>query len=311
MLQIRNILLATDFSEGAECALEQALSLARRFEAKLHLLHVVAAPERLPMGMDLLIADHKEEAFGDLESQADSELEKLLETRSIGDVQVEKHVHRGEAAAPVVLTYAEENRIDIIVTGSHGRRGARRFMLGSTSEEIAREADCPVLVARTCERALFGDPPGRVLVPVDFSEYSREAVSYGRELAAAYEAPLDLVHVVEASALPGVYGLEEGAEQVEAGDVQAGTTRALRQLLGTPGPDVQAELHVLDGHPPSMIAELAEERETGLIAMASHGRTGLDQLLMGSVAERVMRQAPCPVFVVKSFGKSLLSGRAS
>jgi nucleotide-binding universal stress UspA family protein len=307
MLSIRNILLATDFSEGAECALDRALSWARRFEARLHLLHVVTAPERLPMGMDLVLSDYKEEAFGDLKSQAVSNFDKLLETRRTDDVGIETSIRRGEAAAPVVLAYAEKHDADLIATGSHGQRGARRLVLGSTSEEVAREAACPVLVARTCEHVLANDSPARVLVPVDFSDHSAQAVSYGRELAAAHDAELDLAHVVEQTSLPGVYGLEAETAEVEPGDVHAETRQALRELLDAPGPDVPTTTHVLDGHAADALAAFAEERETGLIVTASHGRTGLEHLAMGSVAKRIMRRAPCPVFIAKSLGKSLVA----
>lgn len=87
------------------------------------------------------------------------------------------------------------------------------------------------------------------------------------------------------------------------------TCRYAEDLIEAPGPEAQeAEAHVLEGHPPSALAEFAESQGTGLIVMASHGRTGLKRLLMGSVAERVVRQAPCPVFVAKSYGKSVLPG---
>jgi len=304
VLQVNNIVLATDFSEGGKCALDEALAWAQRFEATLHLLHVVTAPERLPMAMDLVLSEYKEEALGDLEAQAASKMSKLLESRRADNVPVETSVRRGEAAAPVVLDYAKEQDADLIVTGSHGRRGARRFMMGSTSEEVLRAAERPVLVARTCKHVLSSKPPGRVLVPVDFSEHSQRTVSYGREIAATYGAALDLVHVVEETSLPGVYGLEAEATTVAASEVRTETVQALEQLSETAGPEVEATPHVLDGHAARVIPALAEERESGLIVMASHGRTGLKRLAMGSVAEQVVRRAPCPVWVAKSFGKS-------
>jgi nucleotide-binding universal stress UspA family protein len=316
MLQIETIVACTDFSDSAEEAIEQALAWGRRFEATVHLLHVVTAPERFPKAVGVVLSQYKEEAFGDLESQASSMLGDLLEGHPPGEATVETHVRRGEAVAPAALAFADEEA-NLVVVGAHGRRGARELVTGSTSAEITRGAACPVLVARPGAPSLETAGSGaRILVPVDFSEHSRRAVHCGRALSARYEAPLDLVYVAPPPASPGALdpamGMMEpegGAAQARTQEVRAAATERLEDLIEASGPDVQeAEAHVLEGHPPSALVEFAEAQGTGLIVMASHGRTGLKRLLIGSVAERVVRQASCPVFVAKSFETSVRSG---
>ena len=315
MVYVQNILLATDFSKGAECALQRALVWARRFDATLHILHVVAAPERLPKAVEQVLSPYKEEAFSDLESRAASKLESLLESHGTEEVKFETHLRRG-AAAPGILEFAQEQDIDLIVAGTHGRRGIHRLVTGSTSAEITRHSEGPVLLARACKHSVSGEGGGRILVPVDFSDHSRQAVAQGGALATACEVTLQLAHVVEQPFSPSVdYGLAPevvgtDVTPLDAEALREGARRALRQFLEEARLDVPTETVVMEGHAPTAIARFADENEVGLIVIASHGRTGLERFLMGSTAERVMRRTACPVLVIKSFGKSLLSDEA-
>ena len=309
MLHVNNILLATDFSIGARQAFSEALLLARRHEATLHVLHVVTAPARLPMAMDLVLSSYKEEAFGDLEAQAASQLEELLQEYDSTEVPIETAVQRGEAAGPVILSYAEAMDTDLVALGTRGQRKAKRLFMGSVAEEVIREAACPVLAVREHGGSSPPDHPvvERILLPVDFSEHSQRAMSYGKELAASYGADLDLLHVIERPSLPGAYGLEMEPAQVEVSDVSDKVRKALMDLSReAPGPDVPTELHVHEGHASNAIISVAKTRGSDLIVLASHGRTGLKRFVMGSTAESVLREAPCPAFIVKSYGKLLL-----
>lgn len=148
----------------------------------------------------------------------------------------------------------------------------------------------------------------RILVPIDFSEHSTRALAHAREIAASHGARLDLLHVIEEPVFPSfntlgaaVYGKPVGLRQM----VQA----ALEELVEERGePDVEAGFgyHVPRGRVAEEIAQFAKEHDIDLIVMASHGLTGLQQLMLGSIAERVVRAASCPVLVVKAFGKSLV-----
>ncbi len=131
----------------------------------------------------------------------------------------------------------------------------------------------------------------RLLVPVDFSPAGAEALAYARALATRAGAELELLHVVDAAAVDGVLGPADPA--VWSGALQA----ARRRVDGLRRPDELAT--VLEGRPADVIADHALARRSDLIVVGSHGRSGLERLLIGSVAEQVVRTAPCPVLVVR------------
>jgi nucleotide-binding universal stress UspA family protein len=136
------------------------------------------------------------------------------------------------------------------------------------------------------------------LVPTDFSEYSNAALEYASSLAVDTGATLQLLHVHDTRALGTAMGeasylyAENWAEERRRAEQQ------LKRITPT-DPDVRCEHHMLVGIPDSDIVAFAGDHKTDLIVMASHGRTGLARMVMGSVAEAVMRRAPCPVLVVK------------
>jgi nucleotide-binding universal stress UspA family protein len=148
----------------------------------------------------------------------------------------------------------------------------------------------------------------KILVPIDFSEHSKSALSYAREIAALYGSSLQLIHVIEEPVYPYFYAPAGGfsmAQQLE--ELRVKTDEALEKLMGeSRGPEVPYEKSVVSGRPAIEITRFAEEQSSDMIVIATHGLSGLERLLVGSTAEQVVRLAACPVFSVKSFGKSLI-----
>lgn len=134
----------------------------------------------------------------------------------------------------------------------------------------------------------------RILVPVDFSEFSAKAVTYGLELARKFGAQLQLLHVVELVPIVfhegAVYSTSDLAELIKAAEVELAKVAH--------GETVDIVRHTVDGHPLVQILRHAKEHEVDLIVIGTHGRTGLAHLFLGSVAENVVRKAPCPVLTV-------------
>lgn len=192
---------------------------------------------------------------------------------------------------------------------THGRVGIDHLLSGSVAEDVVRHAACPVLTVRCKEGTGWKDQVSRILVPVDFSEHM--PVQAALELAHAYGADVDLLHVIEEAVLPTIYGVEplfSGAPLYAQH-----TENALRKTIeGLWSEDVVVRTHVRIGNPPRRILEFARERGCDLIVLGSQGRTGLGRLLMGSVAEKVVRLADVPVFTVKgTAGAACLSGGRS
>jgi nucleotide-binding universal stress UspA family protein len=143
----------------------------------------------------------------------------------------------------------------------------------------------------------------KVLVPVDFSEHARSAFGHGLVFAEAFGGELELVHVVEdvmQSHPPFWLGEVALAGELHR-EATAGAEQALKALLPTlpAAPHVRLSTHVLSGPLPGALVDYATQSHTGLIVVSTHGRTGFSRWLMGSVSERVLRSAPCPVLVAR------------
>lgn len=302
MLSIQRILFPTDFSEGAARAFPQAAFLADWHDADLHILNATgrhqhdyeATREHFPIPSETLA----EWLRGTLESA--SEASGIdLSALPITQEQIES-----AAPAETILDYTEENAIDLIVMGTHGRRGVNRMLFGSVAEEVVRNAPCPTLTIRNDAEQAPGKAVRRVLAPVDFSDASDEAVQHAKEIALTYGAEIDLLHVVEEPVYPSAYGYEAAAfptaEVIENVEAQLGDMA--REQIGYEHVTIEART----GNPAHEILDYIDENEVDLTVIATHGRTGLDRMLLGSVAERVLRRSPSPVFIAKPDQRSLV-----
>lgn len=306
MLKIEKILYATDFSPCSRQALPHAVFLAEEFEAELHVIHALV-PHWERLDISDLPSPTRQDLLERLEENAREEMDELLSELDLSDLTVRRVLRRDAHVAPMILGYVQEEDVDVVVLGTHGRRGPGRLLLGSVAEEVVRLASCPVLTIKELEEPRPVEEAERILVPIDFSDHSKEALRYARELAVRYDAHLQLLHVVQQIMLPSFY--IPGAPGVFPTNFQAieGTAEQnLEDLMKAPGPEVPFEVHVLTAPPAMGIADFAASHDTDLIVIATHGLTGLDRILAGSTAEGVTRLARCPVFTVKSFGKQLL-----
>jgi nucleotide-binding universal stress UspA family protein len=195
---------------------------------------------------------------------------------------------------------------DLIVMGTHGRGGVTHLLLGSVAERVIRTAPCSVLTVRDV-------PPRnirRILVPTDFSATADEALGYARLLASRFGASLQLLHVLDDPFVSG--GLATEAYLTEAAVTRSALLQeAVNRLAHRVGPLRRAsepekgpgitrvDAEVLFGKGAHTIAEYAANHGADLIVIGTHGRTGIAHLILGSIAERLVRTAPCPVLTVK------------
>ena len=304
MLTLDDILLARDFSSVSERALRHALELAARTGARLHVLHAEVLHDLEEQdrpaptdGIDALRTELKETGAAPAEA--------------IDAVEIEAVTRRDVSPAPALLRYADEEDIDLIVLGTHGRRGPSRILLGSVAEEVVRRAEQPVLTVRGEDDGGRATPVGlldRILVPVDFSDYAREALRTAAEWARLYDARIDVLHAFEEDLHPAFYmGGVRSVYDVEP-DLDEKIEAKLREFASeTVGSDEGITPHVRTGSAPSEIAEFVDEHGVDLVTLSTHGRTGLQRFLLGSVAEKVVRHVRCPVLTVKAFGRSIVS----
>lgn len=148
-----------------------------------------------------------------------------------------------------------------------------------------------------------------ILAPVDFSAHARLAVAHAVELARTHDATLHLLHVVEEPSFPSFYGAGSAVMYDEPPDLEGRAQEALRELTDTiDDPEPAVELHVTTGEAGPSIVEEAAALGSDVIVIAGLGRTGIERLMLGSVAQQVVRRASCAVFVVKSATSSLVAG---
>jgi nucleotide-binding universal stress UspA family protein len=302
-LNLDTILFPTDFSDVAEGAFAHAAHLALQYNATIHVFNVVGPDaDESANPMDFLPVRSAEETP---DEEAVRKMDVQTVTQERGTVPVVYAQTNSDSPPDAIVNRAEEQDIDLVVMGTRGRRGMNRLLSGSVSEVVVRRAPCPVFTVLARDEGA-GPAINRVLAPVDLSDQSELVLNHAAALSESYAAPLDLLHVVEEAAYPNVYGLDPLAPS--APNVQDRAREALETLASEL--DLRTDpvnVHVLAGNAARDIVEFAEDQVADLIVMATHGRTGLERFLIGSVAEKVVRRAPCPVFTLKSFGKSLVS----
>jgi nucleotide-binding universal stress UspA family protein len=205
----------------------------------------------------------------------------------------------GQASQEIVQV-AQEEGADLIVMGTHGLTGWRHLVLGSVAETVVRTATCPVLTIRAqCNGASFStQQPRKILCPTDFSEPSYTALDAACGVAEEFESELVLFHAIEwAGEHQGVF-LPQAMRRLD-GEIRTETLQRLTEIINARVPDaVKVTPRVQIGNAALGITATATEAAADLIVMATHGITGWRHLVLGSVAETVVRTAPCPVLTV-------------
>jgi nucleotide-binding universal stress UspA family protein len=293
-LQLQTILVPVDFSAASLRALDYAVLLAAQFPSAVHLLYVHDGVDEFSPA-----ASAARLLFEAAESRMRLRLAGMREEHGSTLRPEDCHVEFGHADRKT-CDLARRLEADLIVIASRGRTGWQRILLGSTAERIARHAPCPVLVVRQKEflrEAALG-LVRRILVPVDFSDLSIKAVEYAAALAAPLGARLHLLHVA-ASRSPGFIDRDvrdpeaiRCAEMANARE-QLSTIARMERLSSVP-----CETEVQSGNAIEEICGAIGRTGADLIVTATHGVSGLKQVLLGSVAEHMLRYAGCPVLVL-------------
>lgn len=294
------ILVPLDGSALSERAVSPAISVARLEGGKIILLRVpvlesmlVPAPEVIG-GYGLVWPD---EALEHSRQESSEYLSKLLERLQGEGVPVITRLEEGDPAA-LILDLAEAECIDLICMSTHGHSGITRWVLGSVSEKVIRSAPCPVFLARHEKRIR------KVLIPVDGSALSESAIRPAIRLARSLRAEATLIHAVGIGSREDrrMQQLEEleaglGSRLLETIDEEA--HRYLQRLVDSLEPaEVPLNSVVVDQPAAESILHYAETNDFGLVAMATHGRSGIRRWVYGSVTEKVMRGGCCSMLIV-------------
>jgi hypothetical protein len=286
------ILVCTDGSPDSEGAINAALLLAKTTGSAVFLLEVVF----FLAGYELQSPDTLAPPVANLElmqvqEAAAKERLENWQTEAAGQgVTLTPRIRSGASAYDGILEEAGEIQPDLIIMGRHGYTGLTRLLMGSVTARVIGHSPADVLVVPR-DTAIGWKT---VLVATDGSRHSAAAAAKAVDLAASYGGRVVAVSVVD---LPDeVYGVSPEAVEKIVGKARsyADAVAALAEKAG-----VQCVVAVREGQSAATIVQVAKEEGAGVIAMGSHGRTGLSRLLMGSVTEKVIGHAPCPVLVVR------------
>jgi nucleotide-binding universal stress UspA family protein len=267
---IEKILVCTDGSPESEAAFAAIMPVVRAYAPEVAVLYVFEDPEASFMPPAKVA-----KACGALRA---SNVNAYLELRE-------------GMPAEEILKVAREKKVDLIAIATHGRRGVVRLIAGSVAEEVLRKTDIPLLVTRP---NTVVHEWKRIVVALDGSERSEsvlpEAVRLARKLGAALEILRVAVPVVAAGAgeAPILLPPEDPMPYLK------GVLKGL-DLRG-----IEARAVALEGHPSEAILRHLAESAASLLCMTTHGRSGLARILLGSVAEEILRKAPCPVLLQRN-----------
>lgn len=268
--RLERIMLVTDGTEYTEGATREAISIAKRCKSQLFAFTVLPTPDlESPLVQDL----HKQEKT--------AVVDRLLTVRSRAEaegVSCEILLGHGDDPYTEIVDQAEVSSMDLIVMGRREKSDLLRAMLGSTTEKVIGHTSSDVMVVPR-EGRIEGKG---IVLPVDGSRNSDTAAVTVLNLVKQCEVPVTIISVAIDERLRD--DAESLAKQVQTLMAQS---------------DVKADVDVRVGQPDMAIVDCAREHGADLIVMGSHGRTGLERLLVGSVSERVIGNADCPVMVVK------------
>ena len=288
------ILCPIDFAPASQHALRLAARIAADHDAELTVVHVWYIPP-LTAGEFPIPADALKTMIDDEQRGLD---EAVAQAVALGAKRVSSRVLTGVPWDRIVDAVRQDRAFDLVVVGTHGRTGIARWMLGSVAEKVVRHAPCSVLVARGRGEAAS---LRHALCPLDFSEHSRFALEQAAQLVVAGGEGLSLVHVIEP---PRVHQTTPPLSDL-VNDLDRRATLQLEQWASetkrAEGVAIASDIRV--GDPASEVLSMIEDDDTiDLVAVGTHGRTGIQRVLIGSVAEKIVRHAPCPVLVARRRG---------
>jgi nucleotide-binding universal stress UspA family protein len=292
------ILIPLDGSELSERALAPALALVQKPGGIVTLLHVPLARSSLAAkleGFDSYVKDWAEKQHTQERLQAETYLKALKATHVGAGYNVETCVDNGEVLDSI-LELGKHH--DVIVMSTHGYSGLTKLMMGSVTERVLAAAECPVLVIRSTK------PIQRILVPLDGSALSETAMAPALEAAGRFKAAVALFRAVdEVTGFERIQltGLDETDIATRLRDrLMKEAENYLNALVIPPEAALRVSREAVVSNTPGFrILDYAERHETDLIAMATHGRTGLAKWIYGSVTEKVLRNSQSSMLVIR------------
>jgi nucleotide-binding universal stress UspA family protein len=301
--RFQKILVASDFSEHAGGALREAGALAQVTGGQVTVAHVLSNLRSAMADMSQLSRWHLVDDIDAFERQlrASSDKKLRVQVAELGlpaNTQIETLV-----GTPYIelINAVQSQGFELVISGTRGQAGWKRFLVGSTSDRLLRNCPCPVWVVKGGQ----GQPPRSILVPVDFSAASGQALATAAGLAQASGGAVHVLHVVDEEDVPELPESEELQlpPALSRRKVNRAALDRLEEFLGAlPPSGPKPTVHIGHGDPWKVIGATAKKLRADLLVMGTVGRSGLPGLLLGSTAERVLHTSPVSLLAVKPAG---------
>lgn len=281
------ILLPYDGSDGTAEVLHHASELAHWADATIHLLYVADTNRDSVTVVDGQTVDALVQEGADIVAEAAKTLDTL-------GVSYETDVVQGNPAS-TIAEYAERYDQDLVVMPTHSREGVSRYLVGSVSEKVVRLSSVPVLTVRMQPDETLAFPYENILIPTDGSPAATYAAEHVVEFAAALDATVYVLSVVNDTALgPDVRSTVFGKESEAVANDAVDTVVSAAETQGV----TNTVRHVEHGAPTEVILNSIQSNDVHAVGMGTTGRRGTDRILLGSVAEKTVRSAPVPVMTI-------------
>jgi nucleotide-binding universal stress UspA family protein len=299
MLNAKNILVTTDGSPIAEAAFQFAEILARQHQAILHLVYVEDFRPMYAYAADFPATVPPDAWLEDISKGHEiSLIDTATKLAERARLQVIPHFKEGTPATQI-LECAKQVDADYIVMSTHGRSGIKRLLFGSVTEQVLRSSTCPVLCVKRGETALQGGP---LLLATDLSVESLTAAPFAVSLAQQQNCALHLVLVLEDQ----LYVPPEGVQPPIAVEWMVKVHQSMEKQLSLLAADIHKRAglvvvqHVRHGKIAEEINSVVAEVNAGCLMVTTHGRSGLRRIMLGSVAEDIIRSSKCPIIAVRA-----------
>ena len=296
-VRFNHILCATDFSDFSNHTIGYGVALAKEFEAKLFVSHVI------DLSSVAIYGEFQLDPVGQQNRIVEDAAAQLKELTGDQPISWEPLITVGKPADEISRAVAEKD-IDLVITATRGRAGLKRIILGSVTERLMRTLTCPLLVVNSPEHKFVSAADQaikikKILVGCDFSPDSGQALKHALSLAQEFQAELHLAHVIEPPTQPDLHKEDTPVSEEIQQDYRDLLTRKLKEMV-----PAEARLWctpqtgLLEGQPYEEIVAYAESKNIDMIVLGVRGHGLVKTLFLGSTTDRVVRRSPCPVLSV-------------
>jgi nucleotide-binding universal stress UspA family protein len=296
---MKNILCATDFSDFSNHTIPYGVALAKEFEARLYICHVIDLSSIAIYGEFQLNPIDQQNR---IRKQAAEQLDQIIGEQP---VKWEPLISVGHTADEI-SRLVEEKEIDLVIAATRGRSGLKRLILGSVTERLMRVLACPLLVVHSPEHQ-FVNPINqeirlkKILVGCDFSPDSDLAFQQALSLAQEFEADLHLVHVIEPTVSTELLKPDKAlSTEIQQGLHQRFTEKLIAMVPQDARNWCTPETRIIEGQPYEALVHYAKTHAMDMIVLGVRGHGLVKTLFLGSTTDRVVRQSTCPVLSVST-----------